>query len=62
MPKRSPAVQLDRAIEAMLIALQPEPEPNPSPALAQLMPTASALRDLPRSDFKSALKSDLQSE
>ena len=35
MPKRSPAVQLDRAIEAMLIALQPEPEPNPSPALAQ---------------------------
>jgi PhnB protein len=60
MPKRSPAVQLDRAIEAMLIALQPEPEPNRSPALAQLMATARALRDLPRSDFKSALKSDLQ--
>jgi PhnB protein len=60
MPKRSPVVQLDRAIEAMLIALQPEPESNPSPALAQLMPTARALRDLPRSDFKSALKSDLQ--
>jgi PhnB protein len=60
MPKRSPAVQLDRSIEAMLIALQPEPEPNPSPALAQLMPTARALRDFPRPDFKSALKSDLQ--
>jgi hypothetical protein len=60
MPKRSLAVQLDRAIEAMLVALQPEPEPNTSAALAQLMPTARALRDLPRSDFKSALKSDLQ--
>jgi len=60
MPKRSPAVQLDRAIEAMLAALQPQPEPNPSPALAQLMPIARALRDLPRPDFKAALKSDLQ--
>jgi PhnB protein len=60
MPKRSPALRLDRAIDALLIALQPEPEPNPDPALAQLMPTARALRDLPRPDFKSALKSDLQ--
>ncbi|MHB8499320.1 MAG: VOC family protein [Candidatus Acidiferrales bacterium] len=60
MPKRSPAAQLDRAIEAMLIALQPEPEPNPSPALVPLMPIARALRDLPRPNFKAALKSDLQ--
>jgi PhnB protein len=60
MPKRSPAVQLDRAIDALLVVLQPEPEPNPSPALAQLMPIARALRDLPRPDFKAALKSDLQ--
>jgi len=60
MPKRSPAVQLDRAIDAMLIALQPEPEPNPSPAVAHLMPIARALRDLPRPAFKAALKSNLQ--
>jgi uncharacterized glyoxalase superfamily protein PhnB len=60
MPKRSPAVQLDRAIEAMLTSLQPEPERHASPALAQLMPIARALRDLPRPDFKAALKSDLQ--
>jgi PhnB protein len=60
MPKRSPAVQLDRAIDALLVALQPEPEPNPSPALVQLVPIARALRDLPRADFKSSLKSDLQ--
>ncbi len=60
MPKRSLAEQLDRAIDAMLASLQPEPEPNPSPALAQLTPIALALRDLPRPDFKSALRSDLQ--
>jgi PhnB protein len=60
MPKRSPAVQLDRAIDALLVALQPEPEPNPSPAVVQLIPIARALRDLPRPDFKSSLKSDLQ--
>src|SRR5580704_4591646 len=60
MPKRSPAAELDRAIDAMLLALQPEPEPNPRPQLAKLMPTVRALRDLPRPDFKSALKSDLQ--
>jgi uncharacterized glyoxalase superfamily protein PhnB len=60
MPKSSPALQLDRAIDALLIALPPQPEPAPSPALAQLMPIARALRDLPRPDFKSALKSKLQ--
>jgi PhnB protein len=60
MPKGSPGVELDRAVDAMLVALQPEPETNLSPALAQLMPIARALRDLPRPDFKAALKSDLQ--
>ncbi|MGC0773127.1 MAG: VOC family protein [Candidatus Acidiferrum sp.] len=60
MPKRSPAVQLDRAIDALLVALQPAPELNPSPVLAQLMPIATALRSLPRPEFKAALKSDLQ--
>src|SRR5580700_5176237 len=60
MPKRSPAQQLDRAIDALLAGLPPEPEPNLSAALAQLMPIARALRDLPRPAFKSTLKSDLQ--
>jgi PhnB protein len=60
MPKRSPALQLDRAIDAMLTALQPEPEQDPSPAVAQLMPVARALRNLPRPTFKAALKSKLQ--
>jgi PhnB protein len=60
MPKRSPAQQLDRAIEAILIALPPQPEPALDTAVAQLMPIARALRSLPRPDFKSALKSKLQ--
>jgi PhnB protein len=62
MPKRSPAVELDRAIDAMLIAVQPEPEAKraPNPAVVQLLQVARALRDLPRPDFKAALKSDLQ--
>jgi len=60
MPKRSPAEQLDRAIETMLVALSPEPENDPNPSLARLMPIAQILRDLPRPDFKAALKSDLQ--
>jgi PhnB protein len=60
MPKRSPAQQLDRSIDAMLIALPPRSESAPGPAVDQLMPIARALRDLPRPDFKSALKSDLQ--
>jgi PhnB protein len=60
MRKRSPAVQLDRAIDALLVALRPETERHSSPALAQLMPIARALSLLPRPDFKLALKSDLQ--
>jgi uncharacterized glyoxalase superfamily protein PhnB len=60
MPKRSPAIELARVIDALLVTLQPEPEPNPSPAVVQLIPIARALRDLPRPDFKAALKSDLQ--
>ena len=60
MPKSSPAQQLDRAVDAMLIALPQQSEPALSPALSQLMPIARALRDFPRPDFKSALKSDLQ--
>ena len=62
MRKRSPAVQLDRAIETMLISAQPEPQPERelTSALARLMPIARALRHLPRPDFKAALKSALQ--
>ncbi len=60
MPKLSPAVQLDRAIDALFAALQPEPAQDASPALAQLISIASALRDLPRPEFKSVLKFDLQ--
>jgi len=62
MPKRSPAnaLQLDRAIEAMLTSAPPKSRPKLSPALAQLVPIARALRDLPRPAFKLALKSDLQ--
>ncbi len=60
MPNRSPVAQLDRAIDALLVALHPEPVANPATVVAQLIPIARALRDLPRSDFKAALKSDLQ--
>jgi PhnB protein len=62
MPKRSPAVvlQLDRIIDAMLASALPKSQPKLSPAVARLLPIARALRDLPRADFKSALKSDLQ--
>jgi len=62
MPKRSPAIalQLDRAIEAMLASAPRKSQPKLSPALAQLLPIAGALRDSPRPEFKSTLKADLQ--
>jgi PhnB protein len=60
MPKRSPAEQLDRAISALLAALPPEPETSPSPAVARLMSVAHGLRQLPRPEFETSLKSDLQ--
>jgi PhnB protein len=60
MPKRSSAEQLDRAIEAMLISLPPEPEQHPDVRLVQLMPIVRILRELPRPNFKEALKIDLQ--
>jgi PhnB protein len=62
MPKRSPAVvlQLDRAIDAMLAPVPPKSQRKVSPALAQFLPIAGALRDLPRPEFKAALKADLQ--
>ena len=59
MPKRSPAVQVDLAIDALLGAVPSTPGPKLSRELARLMPIADALRDLPRPKFKSSLKSDL---
>lgn len=59
MPKRSPAEQLDLAISAMLARPQQRPVPHPSPAVANLLTLVRALRDLPRPEFKAALKSDL---
>jgi PhnB protein len=62
MPKRSPAIvlQLDRAIAAMLASAPSKSQPKLSAAVAQLVPIANALRDLPRPEFKAALKADLQ--
>lgn len=60
MPKRSPAQELDRAIDAMLISLPPGPGQNLRSGVAQLLAIARALRDLPRPEFKSVLKSKLQ--
>ncbi len=58
MPKRSSAVQLDQAIEAMLRSRGTPPESRAA-GLNQLMAIAEMLRDMPRPDFKFALKSDL---
>ncbi|MGB2624669.1 MAG: VOC family protein [Candidatus Acidiferrum sp.] len=60
MPKRSPAEQLDLAISAMLARPQARPVPRPSPEVAKLLTLVRPLRDLPRPEFKAALKSDLQ--
>jgi uncharacterized glyoxalase superfamily protein PhnB len=60
MPKRSPAEQLDQALQAMLVSLRPRPEAHPIPALQSLLRVAATLRDLPRPEFRSQLKSALQ--
>ncbi|MGH9640899.1 MAG: VOC family protein [Terriglobales bacterium] len=60
MPKRSPAEQLDLAISALLARPQRRPIPRPKPAVARLLTLVHPLRDLPRPEFKAALKSDLQ--
>ncbi len=59
MPKRSSATQLDQAMEAMLRSRGTQPESRAGD-LNQLMAIAGMLRDMPRPDFKAALKSDLQ--
>ena len=60
MAKRSPAEQLDLAVSAMLARPQVRPVPRPSGEVAKLLTLVRPLRDLPRPEFKAALKSDLQ--
>src|SRR6267378_3158151 len=60
MAKRSLALQLDEAVQWMLVSLQPRPEETPDRELASLTRVAQVLRDLPRKEFRVALKSDLQ--
>ena len=60
MAKRSLALQLDEAVQAMLVSLRPRPEEAPDGDLVPLVRVAQALRDLPREEFRAALKSDLQ--
>jgi uncharacterized glyoxalase superfamily protein PhnB len=60
MAKRSLAMQLDEAVQAMLVSLRPRPEAAPDRELASLTRVAQALRELPREEFRAALKSDLQ--
>jgi len=59
MPKRSLIEQLDQAIEAMLVRPDAELQ-SVEPAITPLLRVAAALRDLPREEFKTKLKADLQ--
>src|SRR6185437_7309125 len=58
--KRSPAEQLDLAISAMLARPRQRSMPRTSPSIAKIVTLARSLRDLPRPEFRSALKADLQ--
>ena len=60
MVKRSLALQLDEVVQAMLVSLQPRPEKSPGRELAALTRVAQVLRELPREEFRVALKNDLQ--
>lgn len=60
MRKRSLAMQFDEVVQAMLVSLRPRPEEVPDPELASLTRVAQILRELPREEFRAALKSDLQ--
>ncbi len=60
MAKRSLALQLDEVVQWMLVSLRPRPEETPDRKLASLTRVAQVLRDLPREEFRVALKSDLQ--
>jgi uncharacterized glyoxalase superfamily protein PhnB len=60
MPKRPLREQLDEAVQAMLVSLRPRPEEKPDRNLAALVRVAQGLRDLPREEFRAALRSNLQ--
>src|SRR5437762_12071931 len=60
MANRSLALQLDEVVQAMLVSLQPRREKTPDRELASLARVAQELRDLPREEFRTALKCDLQ--
>jgi uncharacterized glyoxalase superfamily protein PhnB len=60
MPKRSLANQLDNVVQAILALLPPRPEEKPHRDLAALVRVAQALRELPREEFRAALKTELQ--
>ena len=61
MPERSRADQLDQAIQAMLARpAGSQPDHEPDPADAPLLRLAHDLRDLPRENFKTRLKSELE--
>src|SRR5579872_643728 len=59
MPKRSLIDQLDEALQGMIdnrVAALPRAEAG----VSSLLPIAAVLRDLPRADFKTRLKKDLE--
>ena len=58
--KRPLAEQVEEVVQAMLVSLQPRAEKVPHRDLAPLAAIARELRYLPRTEFRAALKSDLQ--
>jgi PhnB protein len=58
--KRSLGLRFDEVVQAMLVSLRPRPEEAPDRELTSLLRVAQALRELPREEFRAALKSDLQ--
>ncbi len=60
MPKRPLSEQVDEAVQAMLVSLQPRPEEKPDRNLPALTAVARELRLLPRAEFRATLKSNLQ--
>jgi len=60
MAKRPLALQLDEAVQAMLVSLPPRPETAPDRELPPLMELARELRLLPRPEFRAGLKTELQ--
>ena len=60
MPRPSLADQVEEVVQAMLVSLQPRPEAEPHRDLPALLGVARELRYLPREEFRTALKTDLQ--